>query len=473
MLSRHADATISPAGLRIMKLLVGNPPQTVAELIRAAGVTRTAVTEQLNELVAAGFVERDTQRLPGRGRPRHLYRATDAALVLLFASNQRLVVPAIWRAILDVGGEELTQEGPQAGQPRDGRALQQQDHRQEAARTAPPVHRPAGRRGRAGRGRGRRRRAIGAPQAELPLHQHGRRPAKRLPHRPGDAERGGRAAGPPDGLPPRRRPVLHVRDRRASSNGRKRCIARRYPATHLCCGRLRDASAATLYDADMRSSFIIHRSSFAMATAYRTDAGRAAARVSSEILDRLPPHNLDAEKGVLGSLLLDPNLCDDVALVLRPDDFYAEANQKLYAHLLAMHDEGGRIDATLLLERLRPAGDLEADRRRRLSGRGRPLGPLRRQRRLLRRDRPRQGHAAGVDPRQHRNPPRRLRADARPARNGRPRRGADLRRPRPAQHRPDHQRPRPAGRGVRPHRRPAASTAKAWACPPASRTSTI
>jgi replicative DNA helicase len=97
-----------------------------------------------------------------------------------------------------------------------------------------------------------------------------------------------------------------------------------------------------------------------MATAYRTDAGRAPARVSSEILDRLPPQNLDAEKGVLGSLLLDPNLCDDVALVLRPDDFYADANQKLYAHLLAMHDQGLRIDTTLLLERLRSGGDLEA-----------------------------------------------------------------------------------------------------------------
>ncbi len=96
-----------------------------------------------------------------------------------------------------------------------------------------------------------------------------------------------------------------------------------------------------------------------MATSYRTDAGRGTARVSSEILDRLPPHNLDAEKGVLGSLLLDPQMADDVALVVRPDDFYAEANQKLLAHLLAMHDEGGRIDTTLLLERLGAAGDLE------------------------------------------------------------------------------------------------------------------
>lgn len=97
-----------------------------------------------------------------------------------------------------------------------------------------------------------------------------------------------------------------------------------------------------------------------MSTAYRTDAGRTPPRVSSEILDRLPPHDLEAEKGVLGSILLDPNLADDVALAIRPEDFYAEANEKLYRHLLAMHDEGKRIDATLLLDQLRSAGDLEA-----------------------------------------------------------------------------------------------------------------
>lgn len=104
------DAIISAAGLRIMKLLVGNEPQSISALIRSTGVTRTAVTEQLNELVAAGFVERETERLPGRGRPRHLYKATHAAMVLLFTSNQRLVVPAVWRAIYAIGGEELTDQ---------------------------------------------------------------------------------------------------------------------------------------------------------------------------------------------------------------------------------------------------------------------------------------------------------------------------------------------------------------------------
>jgi len=93
--------------MRVVKLLVGNPPRTVTELVNATGVTRTAVTEQLNELVAAGLVKREMERLPGRGRPRHIYTATISALALLFASNQSLLVPAIWQAIEETGGVEL------------------------------------------------------------------------------------------------------------------------------------------------------------------------------------------------------------------------------------------------------------------------------------------------------------------------------------------------------------------------------
>jgi DeoR family transcriptional regulator, suf operon transcriptional repressor len=103
------DITVSPAGLRIVKLLLGQPPKTVAGLIRSTGVTRTAVTEQLNDLVAAHLVERSIERLPGRGRPRHVYKATDAAL-LLFANDQQLVMSALWRAIFDVCGEDTAKK---------------------------------------------------------------------------------------------------------------------------------------------------------------------------------------------------------------------------------------------------------------------------------------------------------------------------------------------------------------------------
>ena len=82
-------------------------------------------------------------------------------------------------------------------------------------------------------------------------------------------------------------------------------------------------------------------------------------KTNSEILDRQPPANLEAERGVLGSILLVPVVCDDVALVLRPEDFYDDANRTIYSHLRAMHDDGGRIDTTLLVERLKSCGQFD------------------------------------------------------------------------------------------------------------------
>ncbi|MCA9123283.1 MAG: replicative DNA helicase [Planctomycetales bacterium] len=89
------------------------------------------------------------------------------------------------------------------------------------------------------------------------------------------------------------------------------------------------------------------------------DGPRPEKKVTSEILDRQPPFNLDAEMGVLGSIMLSPEACDDIALTLRPDDFYDDANRKLFEHMLAMHDEGRKIDSTLLVEKLKLAGDME------------------------------------------------------------------------------------------------------------------
>lgn len=96
-----------------------------------------------------------------------------------------------------------------------------------------------------------------------------------------------------------------------------------------------------------------------MSMARRIDSPRRPAAVTSEILDRQPPLDLDAELGVLGSILLKPDACDDVALILRSDDFYDDANRKLFEHMLAMHDAGRKIDLTLLVDRLKTAGDFE------------------------------------------------------------------------------------------------------------------
>jgi len=80
----------------------------------------------------------------------------------------------------------------------------------------------------------------------------------------------------------------------------------------------------------------------------------------SEILDRKPPFDLDAETAVIGSIMLNPDVGDDVELILTSDDFYDDANRRLFAMLSLMRSETTAIDITLVVERLRNSGEFEA-----------------------------------------------------------------------------------------------------------------
>ncbi len=97
-----------------------------------------------------------------------------------------------------------------------------------------------------------------------------------------------------------------------------------------------------------------------MATSRSSIASPAAADGMQQLLHRVPPHNLEAERAVLASLLIDPELCEDVVAILKEEDFYADAHRVLYRHLTEMQIAGERIDVTLLRERLSRSGELEA-----------------------------------------------------------------------------------------------------------------
>lgn len=79
---------------------------------------------------------------------------------------------------------------------------------------------------------------------------------------------------------------------------------------------------------------------------------------AAEVLQRSPPFDLEAEMGVLGSVLLMPEICDEIAS-LKADDFYEDANRKIYENLRDMYDSGDKIDLTLLVSRLRTSGDYD------------------------------------------------------------------------------------------------------------------
>jgi len=69
---------------------------------------------------------------------------------------------------------------------------------------------------------------------------------------------------------------------------------------------------------------------------------------------KLPPHNLEAERGVIGSVLQEWAAMDEVAAVLVPEDFYRDSHQILWRALLAAHDSGSPCDALILHDSLSP-----------------------------------------------------------------------------------------------------------------------
>ncbi len=83
-------------------------------------------------------------------------------------------------------------------------------------------------------------------------------------------------------------------------------------------------------------------------------------RPAQPILDRTPPCDISAEIAVLGSIILMPDICDDLVLVVKPDDFYEDAHRKLYHHMIQMVELGQKIDVTLLVNRLKTSDDYEA-----------------------------------------------------------------------------------------------------------------
>src|ERR1700759_3810990 len=75
----------------------------------------------------------------------------------------------------------------------------------------------------------------------------------------------------------------------------------------------------------------------------------------------VPPHNLEAEKSVLGAVLLDERHLFALLVEehLRPDHFYREQHGAVFAAMIALHESDGKIDHLTVAETLRQHGKLE------------------------------------------------------------------------------------------------------------------
>jgi hypothetical protein len=74
---------------------------------------------------------------------------------------------------------------------------------------------------------------------------------------------------------------------------------------------------------------------------------------------KVPPHNLDAEQAVLGSMLLDAETAEPVVRVLRLEDFYRTSHRRLLEAMRALRDRGEPVDLVTVTDHLRTSGHLD------------------------------------------------------------------------------------------------------------------
>jgi replicative DNA helicase len=77
------------------------------------------------------------------------------------------------------------------------------------------------------------------------------------------------------------------------------------------------------------------------------------------MLERPLPHSAEAERAILGAIVLDNSLVNQAVELLRPEDFYTRAHQFVFRAMIALSERGSEINPILLGEELRREGALE------------------------------------------------------------------------------------------------------------------
>ncbi|OQB93784.1 MAG: Replicative DNA helicase [Parcubacteria group bacterium ADurb.Bin115] len=70
------------------------------------------------------------------------------------------------------------------------------------------------------------------------------------------------------------------------------------------------------------------------------------------LLEKIPPHSLEAEESLLGCLLIDKDAIIKVADMILPQDFYRQANQKIYEAIQELYNSQEPIDIITLANKL-------------------------------------------------------------------------------------------------------------------------
>jgi len=88
--------------------------------------------------------------------------------------------------------------------------------------------------------------------------------------------------------------------------------------------------------------------------------GGARTRVELQHIDRVPPQNVEAERAVLGGVLLEPEAATKAIEIVSPESFYRPAHGKIFQAMIVLFKRHEPIDVMTLAEELKKSGDLDA-----------------------------------------------------------------------------------------------------------------
>ncbi len=76
-------------------------------------------------------------------------------------------------------------------------------------------------------------------------------------------------------------------------------------------------------------------------------------------LKKTPPHSLEAERAVLGGVLINNASLNSVLSIISSEDFYKDAHRKIFDKIVSLIDKGMPVDLITLTEELRRSGLIE------------------------------------------------------------------------------------------------------------------
>lgn len=84
------------------------------------------------------------------------------------------------------------------------------------------------------------------------------------------------------------------------------------------------------------------------------------ANIDKNLIEKIPPHSLEAEESLLGSLLIDKDAIVKIADILLPQDFYKDAHKIIYEVIKELYNNQESIDVITLSNRLEEKKQLNA-----------------------------------------------------------------------------------------------------------------